>query len=89
MAGASVIVRRLEAGDIDGYRRHCAEMVMRFGGSSDRNICERVVRVCTMVPDAVRDLQPIMKLADQAVAPDEVNGASYMRTWTALAKWMA
>ena len=79
----------LQVGDIEGYRRQCVEMVRRFGATTNRNDCERVVRNCTVLPDAVPDLDPVMAMADRAVAPDDVHGPSFMRTLTALAKGMA
>jgi hypothetical protein len=36
----------------------------------------------------VADLKPVVEMANRAVASDDRNGASYMQTWTALAKGM-
>jgi tetratricopeptide (TPR) repeat protein len=78
----------LQAGDVEGYGRQCAEMLGRFGATTNRNDCERIVRDCAALPDAVPDLKTVMAMADRAVAPDDVNGTSYMRALPALAKGM-
>jgi tetratricopeptide (TPR) repeat protein len=75
----------LHAGNTEEYRRQCREMLSRFRDSTDRVICERVSRDCTILPDAVPDLKLVMEMADRAVAPDETVSDDF-RGWAALAK---
>ena len=77
----------LHAGDVDEYRRQCREMLKRFGASTDRYVCERVVKACMIVPDAVPDLGPLIEMANRAVAPDDPGNADD-QAWRALAKGM-
>ena len=75
------------AGDVEAYRRQCREIVNRFGDSTDRVACERIVKACLFVPDAVPDLKPLIALADRAVAPGDP-GSEDDQAWRALAKGM-
>ena len=77
----------LHAGNVDGYRHQCREMLTRFGTSTDRYVCERVVKACMIIPDAVPDLGPLREMANRAVAPDDP-GNKDDRAWRALAKGM-
>jgi tetratricopeptide (TPR) repeat protein len=79
---------RLQAGDVEGYRRQCAEMLKRFGASTDRGVCEFIAKDCAIVPDAVPDFKVVMEMADRAIAPDDRDGASLIG-WRVLAKGMA
>jgi len=63
-------------------------MVRLFGDSTDRNVCERIAKDCCVLPDAVRDLRPVMDMADRAVAPGDKDDPSLL-AWRALAKGMA
>jgi serine/threonine protein kinase/tetratricopeptide (TPR) repeat protein len=86
-AWAQSAIVLLRNGDVEGYRRHCEEMLKRFGASTDRTICAGTVRVCALTPN-VADSKTVMELADRAVAPgdfDELNRRGYC----ALAKGMA
>jgi serine/threonine protein kinase/Flp pilus assembly protein TadD len=62
--GAAVL---LEAGDIAGYRRFCEEMLKRFGDTDDPGIAERTAKTCLLAPDAVGNIDPVLKLADFAL----------------------
>jgi tetratricopeptide (TPR) repeat protein len=57
---------RLQAGDAEGYRRACREMLARFGNTADPGIAEHTARTCALAPDAVADFGPVLKLADRA-----------------------
>ncbi len=59
---------RLAAGDRDGHRQHCAEMLRRFGGATDAFVAERVAKACLVVPGGVADPAPAVKLAERATA---------------------
>jgi WD40 repeat protein/Flp pilus assembly protein TadD len=60
----------LQAGDRDGYRRCCAEMLKRFGQTGDPWTANDVAWNCVVVPDAVPDFRDPLRLAEQAVAAD-------------------
>jgi WD40 repeat protein/serine/threonine protein kinase/tetratricopeptide (TPR) repeat protein len=61
----------LELRDIEGYRRVCREMLARFGQTKEPSVAEGTAKTCLFVPDAVPDLQPVLKLAGQAVTGTE------------------
>jgi WD40 repeat protein len=60
-------------GDTEGYRRVCREMLTRFGNTDKPWIAERVVKTCSLAPDAVNDFGPVLKLANQAITGTEKN----------------
>ena len=61
----------LEAGDQDAYRRHCQEMLRRFGETDDPTIAERTAKICLLIPVASADLSPRVRLAERAVTGTE------------------
>jgi eukaryotic-like serine/threonine-protein kinase len=61
----------LYIGDIDGYRRHCREILRRFGQTNDPIIAERIAKICLLRPDAVEDQKSVQKLAEQAITNTE------------------
>jgi tetratricopeptide (TPR) repeat protein len=57
---------RLGAGDLAGYKQVCSRMAKRFG---NRQADAQVVGwTCALAPDAVADLKPLVKPAEQALA---------------------
>jgi WD40 repeat protein/serine/threonine protein kinase len=77
----------IELRDIEGYRRVCREMLARFSEpNGPPNVAERTAKTCLLMPDAVRDLQPVLKLADVALTGTEAHG-DYR--WFLLARGMA
>ena len=78
----------LELGDVEGYRRDCREMLQRFGGSPDRDVCEHIARLCALMPDAVPNLKQVGEIADRAVALGGPPEGSDQRAWYELAKGM-
>src|SRR5262249_53011744 len=79
-------VLRLQLGDLPGYRRACREMLARFGQTKDVVVAERTAKTCLLAADAVDDLQPVIRLAEQAVTATE-KSAGYR--WFLLARGMA
>jgi WD40 repeat protein len=59
---------RLQLGDLDGYRRHCREMLRRFGGTTDSFEAERTARACLIVPGTVEEPEQLVRLTEQALA---------------------
>jgi serine/threonine protein kinase/tetratricopeptide (TPR) repeat protein len=78
----------LQAGEHDQYRHLCVEMLSRFGTTTNRRACEQVVKACTVVPDSVPDLKPVMAIANRGVAPDDRDPPDQLK-WRAQAKGMA
>jgi serine/threonine protein kinase/Flp pilus assembly protein TadD len=64
-------VLQLRAGDLAGYRRVCREMLKRFGDARQPEAAERTAKTCLLVPGAVADLAPVLRLADRAVTGTE------------------
>jgi hypothetical protein len=64
----------LAAGDGEGYRRACREMLRRFGNTSQAEVAERTAKTCLLAPDAVADLDHVLKLAELAVTDTERSG---------------
>jgi tetratricopeptide (TPR) repeat protein len=61
----------LRAGDVDGYRRACGELLDRFGNSNDPMIASQIAQTCSLAPGAVPDAAPVRKLAEQQLAGTE------------------
>jgi tetratricopeptide (TPR) repeat protein len=67
-AGATL---HLHAGDVEGYRRACRELLRRFGRTEDPETAATVARACSLAPGAVADLAPVRQLADRAATGTE------------------
>ncbi|HEV2210312.1 MAG TPA: protein kinase [Verrucomicrobiae bacterium] len=57
----------VQSGDLEGYRRHCAQVLALFGGAIDPNVAERMAKDCLIIPDPAIDLVAVARLADTAV----------------------
>jgi tetratricopeptide (TPR) repeat protein len=64
----------LRLGDRDGYHRRCREMLRRFGDTQDPMIAERTAKLCLVLPPAGGDLDPALRLAEQAADRTERHG---------------
>jgi tetratricopeptide (TPR) repeat protein len=62
----------LAVGDLAGYRRHCWEMLDRFGATDDPMIAERTAKACLLAPAPV-DPGLVTALAERSV----VRGADH------------
>jgi tetratricopeptide (TPR) repeat protein len=60
-------ILRLAQGDMKAYRRTCQEMLARFGQTEHAIVAARVVEICALVPGAVDDRKPLVKLAELSV----------------------
>jgi serine/threonine protein kinase/tetratricopeptide (TPR) repeat protein len=58
----------LQLGDKELYRRHCQEMLRRFGDTEDPVVAHRTAKTCLLLPEAVGDRALLGRLADRAVA---------------------
>ena len=76
----------LAVGDTGAYRKYCVEMLARFGDAREPVVCERVSKICALVPGAVPDIRPVLELADrcQREGPPESQSP-----WCSLAKGIA
>jgi hypothetical protein len=77
----------LETGNVKGYRRVCREMLTRFGHTDKPEVAERTAKVCSLAPEAVSDLAPVLTLADRAVTGTEKH--RYYHRWFVLIKGLA
>ncbi len=57
----------VQSGDLEGYRRHCAQALARFGNTNDPIVAETMAKDCLILPGAEAELEAIAKLADTAV----------------------
>ena len=57
----------VQSGDLEGYRRHCARIVARFGGTNDPVIAERMAKDCLILPSPGADLTAESNWANTAV----------------------
>jgi Tfp pilus assembly protein PilF len=60
----------LHNGNKDAYRKVCAGMVARFGQSQNMDAAYWTAWTCLLAPDAVADWQPVLQLAEKALAAD-------------------
>ena len=58
----------VQSGDLDAYRRHCAQIVERFGKTNDPAIAERMAKDCLILPSSGADLDAVAEMADSAIA---------------------
>jgi tetratricopeptide (TPR) repeat protein len=56
------------AGDREGYRRLCREMLERFGNTQDPIAAERIALACLLLPASGKDMDLACQLADRSVA---------------------
>ena len=61
---------RLYAGDTDGYRKLCADMVQRFRQTADDDALLHVVSTCVLGENAVADFRPVLQGAEKLAARD-------------------
>jgi eukaryotic-like serine/threonine-protein kinase len=54
-------------GDVEGYRRHCAQLLALVRGTADPITAERTAKDCLILPVAGVDLSTVAQLADTAV----------------------
>jgi WD40 repeat protein/tetratricopeptide (TPR) repeat protein/tRNA A-37 threonylcarbamoyl transferase component Bud32 len=57
----------LANGDTAGYRKACRSLIDRFSGTTDVDVAHDVAWACTLAADALADLTPAQKLAEQAL----------------------
>jgi serine/threonine-protein kinase len=60
----------VQSGDLDAYRRHCAQVAKRFGKTNDPTIAERMTKDCLILPSSGADLDIVADMADSAIAAD-------------------
>jgi hypothetical protein len=76
---------RLYVGDEDGYEAARRQMLARFGGTSDPEVAERTVKVCSLRPGA--DPAVIRRLVE--IARAGAGTYPYLQKWVHLAAGMA
>ncbi len=61
-----LVVARLVAGDLPGYRAACGEMLERFEPIDDSTAAIRVAYVCSLAAEAVGDLPGLIKVSERS-----------------------
>jgi tetratricopeptide (TPR) repeat protein len=54
--------------DLEGYHRHCARLLARFGQTSDLVIADRTAKDCLILPSSGVDLSAVGRLAETTVS---------------------
>ena len=58
----------VQSGDLDAYRRHCEQVVERFGKTDDPAIAERMAKDCLILSSSGADLDAVDDMIDSALA---------------------
>jgi tetratricopeptide (TPR) repeat protein len=67
----------LHRGDMDGYKKTCADMYARFEQTEDRNTLLWLARGCVLAPQAVGSYDSLQRRLERAVA-DTPRGCMYL-----------
>jgi WD40 repeat protein/tetratricopeptide (TPR) repeat protein len=78
----------LQRGDVAGYRRHCHEMLERFGQTTDPVVAERISKACLFAPLPCADRDAARRLAERAVAMARAQG-HWVLPWVLVAEGLA
>jgi serine/threonine protein kinase len=75
-------------GDVEAYRRLGAEIIPRFGNTTDPYVADQMAKDCLIVPSVGVDLTPVAALADVAVnRGSNATAAPYFRFCKSLAEF--
>jgi tetratricopeptide (TPR) repeat protein len=69
----SVALARLGAGDLSGYRGSCVQLLKRFGQTMEPNAAYWVAWTALLAPQAVKNVDQPINLAEKAVRDDPKN----------------
>jgi WD40 repeat protein/serine/threonine protein kinase/tetratricopeptide (TPR) repeat protein len=65
----------VQSRDLEGYRRHCAQVLARFGNTTNPVVAERMAKDCLILADPAIDLEQVARLADTAVTKGNGNSS--------------
>ena len=65
----------VQIGDVETYRQLCREALVRFNGTKDPNIAERMAKDCLILPDVGVDLDEVGKWVETALTVGKSNEA--------------
>jgi tetratricopeptide (TPR) repeat protein len=88
MDGFGHAVLRVLAGDAEGHRRFCAELLQRFGQSTNPLEVAEIVRSSTLSADAVPDWKPVVRMSEK-VRPSLALGETWAPVYLAAAYYRA
>jgi WD40 repeat protein/Flp pilus assembly protein TadD len=57
----------VQSADLEGYQRHCARILARFGGTSDAVIADRMTKDCLILSSSGVDVGAVGQLAERTV----------------------
>src|SRR5262249_7290696 len=64
-------------GDVEGYRKQCRELLARVPRDANPKTARYTVAACGLMPDAVPDFAPVLRLAEVVAADAGKNGGPY------------
>lgn len=64
----SLAAALVQGGDVEGYHRHCALVLARFGATNDPVIAGRMAEDCLILPGSGLDMGAVGKLAETAIS---------------------
>jgi tetratricopeptide (TPR) repeat protein len=68
--GVFSAVAHLATGEVDAYRRTCAELVHQFETTADIETVRNVLLACVLRPDTLSDMSRLLPLARKATPPN-------------------
>ena len=68
------LVSLLKVGDVRGYRRAASDLLARLSGAAEIDDAPSVVRYLVLAPEAVADLEKLVRLAEAALTTDTKEG---------------
>ncbi len=74
-------------GNQDEYLRNRRELLVRFGGSADPSVCERVGKTCLLLPGTKEEIEAAATLTDRAIAARRKEKSAH--PYSAFAKGLA
>jgi serine/threonine protein kinase len=79
----------VQMGDIEGYRRHCQQALVQFGGTKHPLIADRIAKDCSILASSGVDLDVVAKMLDTALTEREhyPNLSIFFETTKALAEY--
>lgn len=77
----------LELGDQDGYRKHVAAMLLRYGGTPDPEIAERTAKAALLLPPDPDQLAAAARMAALAVADTNSSNLPWREATQALVEY--
>ncbi len=69
------------AGDFEGYRKVCRELLARFGGSDSAIVVQRAATACLIAPNGTEDPSSVLVKMKRARKKSHIGAGSNLATW--------